>query len=100
MYRPAQIDGVQWDLDMQQEYLIGSRQVFIVTTLVENPRIYRGRNNGYGHGCIVNNCVTYARDAWHYYSGEYYVLHSGCHTADTLQRAICRQHPETHSATE
>jgi hypothetical protein len=98
MYRPAPADGLQWDLDMQREHLISSRQVLIVTTLVDNPRIYRGRNNGYGHGCIVNNCVTYARDAWFYYSGECYELQSGCHTADTLLRGVCQQHPEARSA--
>jgi hypothetical protein len=94
MYRPAKVSGVQWDLDMKREHLIGSRRAHIVTTLVENPRIFRGRNNGYGHGRTVNNCVTYTRDAWHYYTGEYYKLPPLLHTADTLLRRISKCHPE------
>jgi hypothetical protein len=92
MYRPAAVDGLQWDLDMKHEPLFCSRKVFVVTTVVDNPQIYRGLNNGYGHGYIVDNCVTYARDAWHYYTGEYYPLHLGCHTTDTLYRGVSRQH--------
>ncbi len=94
MYRPAQVDGIQWDLDMKREHLICSRQACIVTTLVENPQIYRGSKNGYGHGRTLFNCVTYARDAWNYYSGECYSLKPGFHTADTLIRGVSRRHPE------
>ena len=39
--------------------------------IVENPKIYRGRNNGFGYSVGYNNCTTYATWAWYNYTGEW-----------------------------
>lgn len=94
MYEPAEVNGIQWDHDLSREHLIGTTDVCLVTARVENPRVYRGANDGYGHGVVVNNCVTHARDAWFYYSGEKYPLDQGLHTADTLLHGVMQNHPD------
>ena len=42
--------------------------------MVNHPVIYRGALNGFGHLGVRVNCVTYARDAWYFYTREYYSL--------------------------
>lgn len=66
--------GVIWDMDLKFHRGVRADGRVLRTCDVRNPRIYRGHANGYGHGVIRLNCVTYARDAWHFYTGEWYAL--------------------------
>ena len=38
--------------------------------------------------------VTYSRDAWHYYSGEFYELPCLVHTTNHLIDEMLERHPE------
>lgn len=55
------------------------REHVLLTTVVADPVLYRGQGGGDGHHGIRNNCVTYTRNAWAFYTGVHYdlpVLHS------------------------
>lgn len=80
--------GVIWDID--RKYHIGVRTdgCELRSCYVWNSCIYRGHANGYGHWVIRVNCTDYARDAWHYYSGEWYdlpLIAMPCH----LRNGVC-----------
>jgi hypothetical protein len=66
--------GVIWDQDLKFEVGVRRDGRIIRSCYVRDPCIYRGRMNGYGHCVVRMNCVTYARDAWCHYSGEWYDL--------------------------
>lgn len=66
----------------------------LLSTYIDNPRILRGENDGHGHGIVSNNCVTYARDCWFAYTGEYYPLPDGAHTPGALRNCVLHYHPE------
>ncbi|MBL8849673.1 MAG: hypothetical protein JNG89_08310, partial [Planctomycetaceae bacterium] len=40
-----------------------------------------------------NNCATYARDAWHFYTGEHWEL-PVIHTPKALRESVGHEHPE------
>lgn len=92
----AALSGVQWDLDLQHEGDVRQGKYRLVSVLVENPPIYRGRDDGFGYHLLRNNCTTYARDAWHYYSGEGYPLPI-VHTPGHLLVGVLKRHPEAES---
>jgi hypothetical protein len=92
----AAVSGVQWDLDMQYEDEFRQGKYRLLRVLVENPPIYRGRDDGFGYYLLRNNCTTYARDAWHYYSGEGYPL-PVVHTPEHLLVGVLKRHPESES---
>jgi hypothetical protein len=91
---PAETSGLQWDTDLVREPGLRRGEYYRLRTVVQNPRIYRGRNCGFGHGVIRNNCVTYSRDAWCYYSGEYYDIPCLVQTTNHLIDEIEERHPQ------
>lgn len=97
LWPDAELAGLQWDLDLQHEQEVQQGKYRLLSVLVKNPPIYRGRTNGFGHGYWHNNCATYARDAWHYYSGEGYPL-PRIHTPDDLLLEVLQRHPELRSS--
>jgi hypothetical protein len=66
--------GVTWDIDLKYHNGVRTDGRVLRTCCVRNARVYRGHANGYGHCVVRMNCVTYARDAWQFYSGERYPL--------------------------
>ena len=80
--------GVTWDIDVKYHNGLQRRGRILRSCHVRNPCIFRGENNGYGHGGVCMNCATYARDAWHYYSGEWYSL-PPIATPCALERQVC-----------
>jgi hypothetical protein len=66
--------GVIWDIDLKFDVGVRTDGRILRTCYVCNPRIYRGRANGYGHCGVRMNCTTYARDAWYFYAGEWHDL--------------------------
>lgn len=74
LWPAAGSSGVQWDMDMMYDRGLRTDMRILRTTLVNNPIIYRGTLNGFGHLGVRINCVTYARDAWYFYTREYYTL--------------------------
>ena len=70
----APASGVIWDQDLKFEWLLRSDMHTLRSCHVWNPCIFHGQNDGYGHCGLRMNCTSHARDAWHYYSGEWYDL--------------------------
>jgi hypothetical protein len=70
----APAGGVVWDMDLLYEQGIRNDKRVLRVVQVANPIVYRGPFNGYGHCGVRMNCTTYARDAWWFYTGEYYHL--------------------------
>jgi hypothetical protein len=86
--------GVYMDREQSLEEKLGQGYYRMLSAYVDNPRILKGEHEGRGHGVVKNNCVTYTRDAWHFYTGEYYPLPEGVHTPDALCNCILHYHPE------
>jgi hypothetical protein len=74
IWPPAPAGGVLWDMDLLYECGIRSDKRVLRVVRVSNPVVYRGFLNGYHHFGVRMNCITYARDAWFFYTGEYYHL--------------------------
>ncbi len=70
----APAGGVIWDMDLLYEHGVRQDKRVLRVVRVLNPLIYRGLLNGYHHFGVRINCTTYARDAWFFYTGEYYHL--------------------------
>jgi hypothetical protein len=85
--------GLQWDMDLRYEPHIRKGRFLLLSVLVDSPRIIRGEKDGYGHGIWHVNCVTYARDAWACYTGEYYDLPIIA-LPDDFRAEVVRRHPE------
>ena len=91
------VSGVQWDRDVDHEEMFdGGRCVFLSVT-VRDPKIFRGRGDGLGFNAYFNNCTTFAREAWRYYSGESYWW-PGLDLPTALQTIIWNRHTEVRSA--
>lgn len=86
--------GVYMDREQSLEKGVREGKYVLLTSTVENPRIFKGENDGHGHGVKTNNCVTYSRDAWYQYTGEYYPLPKGYHGPSVLKNCILHYHPE------
>ena len=76
---PVAIPGVQIDQDNKKEAGFKKGMYISRTIQVTDPVMYKGPNPfGYGGHWLIpeyeNNCATYARDAWYYYSGEWKYL--------------------------
>jgi hypothetical protein len=69
---PLQESGVHMDLDLMFEDEIRSGRFILLSVILKNPTIYRGGNNGFGYTFCRQNCTSYARGAWQFYSGEDY----------------------------
>ena len=92
LVEPAASSGVQLNMEQCHEPAVLQGRHVLLTATVRNPKIFRGAGNGYGHGGLRNNCVTYARNAWHFYTGEWYDLPT-VHTPKSLYRAISARYP-------
>ncbi|HEX6985921.1 MAG TPA: RHS repeat-associated core domain-containing protein, partial [Planctomycetaceae bacterium] len=67
---PVKTPGIQWDRDLMKEDGYKSGLWARRSMVVYNPEIYVG-TSPYGYSKWGNNCSTYARDAWYFYSREY-----------------------------
>ncbi|MCC7423877.1 MAG: hypothetical protein IT428_26735 [Planctomycetaceae bacterium] len=95
-YPPTIKAGVWMDREQSIEYQpekYPREKYVLLSTYVDNPRLYKGKGDGRGHGMAVNNCVSYSRDAWYFYTGEYYGL-TRIHDPQELVRAVVHHHPE------
>jgi hypothetical protein len=95
-YPPTLKAGVWMDREQSVEFQpkkYPREKYVLLSTYVDNPKLYKGKNDGHGHGMAVNNCVSYSRDAWYFYTGEYYGL-SRIHDPQELIRAVVHHHPE------
>jgi hypothetical protein len=94
---PARVSGVHWDLDLHYEDQVLARQHVLLSVMVANPTVYRGQDRGFGYNLLGNNCATFARDAWHHYSGEWYWL-PGNDLPEDLADYILLRHPEVRAS--
>jgi hypothetical protein len=84
---------VQWDLDVQREIERKSIDHIRASVTLQNPRVFRGSDKGRGYGVSAGNCAGFTRDAWHFYSGEWYELPSPP-SAAALRELVLRRHPQ------
>jgi RHS repeat-associated protein len=80
---PTFISGVQYDHDLIKEEGVKNGKFVTRSVIVKDPKIFKGKNpfgfggapySWVGLGDATNNCSTYARDAWFFYSGEYHYM--------------------------
>ena len=90
---PATVAGLLWDNDLKRECQIRHGRIHMLNIVRTNPCIYRGWNNGYGHNAVINNCATWCRDAWEYYTGEDACMPPFIHTTGRLHASLNRMHP-------
>jgi hypothetical protein len=90
---PAEESGLVWDHDLKRECDVLKGRVHMISVVRTNPCIYRGWDDGYGHGRIINNCATWCRDAWEYHTGERAELMLLAHTTGKLHTSLNRCHP-------
>lgn len=97
VYPPTFRTGLSMDRDQRYEADVLEGGTLLAYRYVNDPPIFLG-SGPYGHGVIRNNCVTYARDAWYFYTGEYYELPL-LHTPSDLAEAVAARHSGTDAAT-
>jgi len=93
LWPSAENSGIHWDMELKQELFIRAGKFKLISVYVTDPEIFRGEAGGYGHYLVRNNCATYARDAWKYYSGEFYDL-GVVHLPADLRSAVLKRHPD------
>lgn len=91
LHPPVTTSGVQWDIDLRHEEEVANGNYRLLNVRVKDPVIFRGHKNGFGHGGYRNNCTTYARDAWHFYSRQWYEL-PFVETPKSLYEAVCEEY--------
>jgi hypothetical protein len=91
-YLPTFRTGLYMDREQGREPELADGSEILRTAWVDNPRIYVARGPR-GHALVRNNCATYARDAWHFYTGEYWEL-PAIHTPRSLRESVGHEHPE------
>jgi hypothetical protein len=96
IYPPTVRPGLSMDRDQRYEEDVLQGGTLLAFRYVDDPPIFIG-GGPYGHGVIRNNCVTYARDAWYFYTGEFYELPM-LHTPSDLLEAVAGRHPEMGAA--
>lgn len=95
-YPPTWRTGLSMDRDQRYEEHVQEGGIILLFAYVEDPPIFIG-SGPYGHGVVRNNCVTYTRDAWYFYTGEHYEL-PGIHSPTDLIDAVAERHPEIRSS--
>ena len=93
-----EITGLHWDYDLRFEHEIQGSKYCIDSVVIRDPKIFRG-SGIYGHGVVRNNCITYGRDAWCYYTGRQYEL-AAIHLPNRLLREARKSVSETPSNPE
>ncbi len=91
LHPPVKVSGVQWDVDLRHEEEVAEGNFRLLNVQVTDPVIFRGDGDGFGHGGYRNNCTTYARDAWHFYSEQWYEL-PFVQTPGSLYHAVCERY--------
>lgn len=86
LYPGTRTAGLHWDYDWRYEHEVRQGKYVIDSVVVHDPWIFRD-DDPRGHGTVRNNCVTYARDAWAYYSGQQFDL-PVLHTAEGFLRKV------------
>ncbi len=66
--------GVQWDQDIFHEHVDRDSWAPLLSLVVSEPIVYRGKGDGYGYNAVTNNCASYVRDAWVFYGGGRYKM--------------------------
>jgi hypothetical protein len=87
-YPPTFRTGVYMDREQSREAALADGNEILRTAWVERPTLFVGES-ARGHAIVRNNCATYARDAWHFYTGEYLEL-PAVHTPRSLRQAVVR----------
>ena len=88
LYPRTKESGLHWDYDWRFEHEVRQGKHVVGSVVVRDPLIF-GYEDADGHGVIRDNCITYARDAWQYYSGQQYQL-AVIHTPEGFLRTIAR----------
>ena len=91
LYPRTRRAGLHWDYDWRFEHEVREGKYVVDSVLVRDPIIY-GHDDPLGHGIIRDNCITYARDAWHHYSGQQIDL-AIIHTPEGFLRTLQRELP-------
>jgi hypothetical protein len=88
---PADVSGVHWDRELHRDARCQGRHI-LLTIERRDPPIYHG-SNASGYGAITNNCATFVRDGWEFYTGERFWL-LWPHLPNELEHAVLVKHPE------
>jgi hypothetical protein len=89
---PAAVSGVHWDRELRRDARCQGRHI-LLTIDRRDPVVYRGSGDGRGYGAITNNCATFVRDGWEFYTGERFLL-LWPHLPNELEHAVLVKHPE------
>ena len=98
-YAPTWRPGLYMDREQRYEDQVRKGKCLLLSVYQDDPQIFLGEIGSHGYGLVVNNCATYARDAWHFYSGEKYSLPE-IHTPDELLKAVLQRHPEVRATNQ
>lgn len=74
LWPPARAWGVLWDMELAYESGLRNDMQVLRTVVVRDPHIFRGPLRGYGYLGVRLNCVTYGRNSWFFYTGDFYHL--------------------------
>ena len=91
--QPVIVSGVQWDRDIIKEEGVKTKKFAIRSIVVCDPKIFKGASQ-FGYNSWGNNCATYARDAWYFYSREYFYM-PGPDLPGTVEKWIRDQNEES-----
>ena len=91
LYPRTSTSGLHWDYDWRFEHQVRQGQYVVGSVTVRDPLIF-GHDDLLEYGVVRDNCITYARDAWQYYSGQHFDL-AIIHTPEGFLRTIEQQAP-------
>ena len=86
LYPKTKEAGLHWDYDWRFEHEVRQGKYLVDSVVVRDPMVF-GHNDLHGHAIVRDNCITYARDAWAYYSGQHVDL-AIIHTPENFLRRI------------
>ena len=95
LYPRTTESGLHWDYDWRLEHEVRQGKYVVGSVVVRDPFIF-GHDDLAGHGVIRDNCITYARDAWQYYSGQHFDL-ALLHTPEGFLRTIESEGQNAHA---
>ncbi len=93
LYARTEQSGLHWDYDWRFEHQVRRGEYVIGSVTVRDPIVF-GHDDLLGHGTVRANCITYARDAWQFYSGQHFDL-AIVHTPEGFLRTIHRDGVDT-----
>ena len=99
LYPKTTESGLHWNYEWRYEHKVRQGEYVIDTVVLRDPVIF-GHDELSGHRTVRHNCITYARDAWQFYSGQRFDL-ALIHTPENFLREINREGVSpTHAADE